>query len=165
LLRVDEFRLAHPICRGSAERAKKLFLSKFSGSQLHGGGPAASSPPRATSFGVLVPAVGGQGGVQERRVWSENLCLGCGHVRVLLIVGPPSPPLAGVALVAQGSMHDVCIGLWLCLWGSGQGRFGLSEFIFVVKLGARVQVIVGDRSWRVATGGGGIVCKLIVLRL
>jgi hypothetical protein len=77
-LRADELPHAHSICRGSAGRAKKSFSSKFSGNQLRDGGgtTAAPPPPRAPSFGVSVPAVGGQGGAQERRVWIENLIVG-----------------------------------------------------------------------------------------
>ena len=117
--RADEFRQAQSICKGASGRVKKPFPTKFSGGQTRSavGAVAAPPPSRAPSVGVSVPAVGSQGSVQDRRVWNENLCLGCGHVsnpphrRVNCphkhLPGwrsrgaPPSPPLAGVALVAQ----------------------------------------------------------------
>jgi hypothetical protein len=52
-------------------------------------------------------------------------------------------------------------GPWLCVRGSSQGWFGLDSSYslmsreFLARLGARVQVVVGDRSWRVATAGRG----------
>jgi hypothetical protein len=73
---------------------------------------------------------------------------------------PPSPPLAGVALVAQG-VHDVCMvpgsvyGIPARVGLDSMSSYSLVSREFLARLGAKVQVVVGDRSWRVATAGGG----------
>jgi hypothetical protein len=70
---------------------------------------------------------------------------------------PPSPPLVGVALIAQGT-HDVSgsvYGVPARVGLDSMSSYSLVSMEFVAELGARVQVIGRDRSWLVGTVGGG----------